>query len=527
MIPIAATANPACRASSSFFSEGIGKWKKIPRAHEGKRSKPGEALNLNLDSNNIGTVFDNSCIAASKESDQFLSLLGAVMNPFVVPAKAAYQSSSSFFLQDFASGGFSLKSIKSSATKPWRQACWITVAVCILSAGCKQSTQAPALPPPPVTVATPVHKEIVEWDEYTGRTEAVESVQIRPRVSGYIDRISFTEGQLVKPGDVLFVIDQRPYQAVLYHEKADLQKADAERQLKLANFTRAQELFQNKVTAKQEYDTSVADKNQAEAAFAQAEAAVNLAQLNMDFTEVKSPILGRISRQLVTRGNLVQADSTVLTTVVSVDPIYAYFNIDERTVQKYRDQIQSGKLQDPRVSAMSVFLQLEGEPGFPHEGVVDFVDNTYNASTGTLQIRGRFKNEDAFLYPDAFVRIRIARTPRHEAILITDRAIATDQGQKFVLLVDDDSVVQVRPVELGPIVDGLRVVRKGLGPNDRIIINGLANARPGSKVTAQPGDMNQFLAGQSETIVTTSADSQSHNGQDHSAVNAKAPVAHN
>ena len=406
-------------------------------------------------------------------------------------------------------------------------ACWMAVAICILSAGCKQSTQAPAPPPPPVTVATPIRKEVVEWDEYTGRTEAVESVDVRPRVSGYIDQISFKDGQLVKPGDVLFVVDPRPYQDVLDQDKANLQSADAQRQLKEANFARAQRLFQNNVTAKEEYDTSVAQRNQGEAEFAQARASVNSAALNVEFTEVKSPIQGRISRQLVTRGNLVQADSTVLTKVVSVDPIYAYFNVDQRTVQKYYNQIQGGQLQDPRVSAMPVYLQLEGETGFPHEGVIDFVDNTYNASTGTLQIRGRFKNDDASLYPDAFVRIRIAGTPKHDAILITDRAIATDQGQKFVLLVDNNSVVQVRPVELGPVVDGLRVVRNGLGPDDHVIVNGLVNARPGSKVTAQPGDMNQSLAGQSEPVVAVSADSQTQkNGQGDSAANSKAPAGH-
>jgi membrane fusion protein, multidrug efflux system len=424
------------------------------------------------------------------------------------------------------SGWLSLKLPKSSR-RSLKPACWIAVAGCILSAGCKQSTLAPAPPPPPVTVATPIHKEIVEWDEYTGRTEAVESVQIRPRVSGYIDQISFQEGQLVKPGDVLFVVDQRPYRNVLDQDKANLQRADAQRQLNVANFARAQQLFQNKVSSKEEFDTKVADRNEAEAEFAQAQASLNSAQLNMDFTEVKSPILGRISRQLVTRGNLVQADSTVLTKVVSVDPIYAYFNIDERAVQKYRDQIQNGQLQDPRVSSMPVYLQLEGETGFPHEGIIDFVDNTFNASTGTLQLRGRFQNKDASLYPDAFVRIRMAGTPKHEAMLITDRAIASDQGQKFVLLVDNNSVVQVRPVEVGPVVDGLRVVRKGLGPDDHVIVNGLVNAQPGSKVTAQPGDMNRSLAGQSEPIVTASAESQSHNGQGDSARKGKAPAEHN
>jgi RND family efflux transporter MFP subunit len=453
------------------------------------------------------------------------------MIPIAVTSNAARRASSSFFsestVQTLESRAMAQRRKENTGKLYLRPACCMAAAVCLLSTGCKQSTQVPALPPPPVTVATPVHKEIVEWDEYTGRTEAAESVQIRPRVSGYIGRISFTEGQLVKPGDVLFVIDQRPYQDVLDQDKANLQKADAQRQLKVANFARAQQLFQNKVTSKEEYDTSVAERNQAEAEFAQAQGAVNSAQLNMDFTEVKSPILGRISRQLVTRGNLVQADSTVLTTVVSVDPIYAYFSIDERTVQKYHNQIQSGQLQDPRVCTVPVYLQLEGETGFLHEGIIDFIDNTFNGSTGTLQIRGRFKNEGASLYPDAFVRIRIAGTPKHDAILISDRAIATDQGQKFVLLVDDNSVVQVRPVELGPVVEGLRVVRKGLGPDDHVIVNGLVNARPGSKVTAQPGDMNQSLAGQSETIVTANAESQSHNGQGDSAASGKAPAGHN
>jgi multidrug efflux system membrane fusion protein len=348
----------------------------------------------------------------------------------------------------------------------------------------------------------------VEWDEYTGRTAAVESVEIRPRVSGYIDRISFKDGQLVKPGDILFVIDPRPYQHVLDQANANLQRADAQRQLQVANLARAERLFQTNVTAKEEYDTSVAERNQAEAQFAQARAAVDSAQLNMDFTQVKSPIEGRISRQLVTLGNLVQADSTVLTTVVSVDPVYAYFNVDERTVQKYLNQIKRGEFQDPRASAVPVYLQLESETGFPHEGVMDFVENTYNASTGTLQTRGRFRNDNGSLYPGAFVRIRVAGTPKHDAILITDRAVGTDQGQKFVLLVDANSVVQVRPVELGPIVDGLRVVRKGLGPDERVIINGLVNARPGSKVTAQPGDMNQFLAAQSVPVISVNQGSQ-------------------
>jgi membrane fusion protein, multidrug efflux system len=447
------------------------------------------------------------------------------MTPIAVAANTFRRASTSFFSERTESGSLSLKLTK-SLKRFFKPVCWVAAVFGILSTGCKQATQAPILPPPPVTVATPIRKEVVEWDEYTGRTEAVESVEIRPRVSGYIDRISFKDGQLVKPGDVLFVIDPRPYQHVLDQANANLQSADAQRQLQEANLARAQRLFQTNVTAKEQYDTSVAERNQAEAQFAQAQASVNSAQLNIDFTQVKSPIEGRISRQLVTRGNLVQADSTVLTTVMSVDPVYAYFNVDERTVLKYLNQIKRGEFQDPRASAIPVYLQLESETGFPHEGVFDFVENTYNASTGTLQTRGRFRNDDESLYPGAFVRIRVAGTPKHDAILITDRAVGTDQGQKFVLLVDANSVVQVRPVELGPIVDELRVVRKGLGPDERVIINGLVNARPGSKVAAQPGDMNQFLAAQSVPVISVNPGSQPQkNGQGNSPANGSGSPA--
>jgi membrane fusion protein, multidrug efflux system len=441
------------------------------------------------------------------------------MIPIAVAANTARRASRLFFSER-------TESDYQSSKRFFKPLCWVAVVFFILSTGCKPSTQVPTLPPPPVTVATPIQKEIVEWDEYTGRTAAVESVKIRPRVSGYVDQISFQDGQLVKPGAVLFVIDPSPYQAALEIAKANLENAEAQRELRQANYARAEKLFQTKVTSKEEYDTSVAEKNQAIAQAGQASAQLNLAQLNLNWTQVKSPIEGRISRQLVTKGNLVQADTTELTTIVSFDPIYAYFSVDERTVQKYYNEIQSGQLKDPRATFMPVYLQLEGETGFPHEGVIDFVNNTYNASTGTLQIRGRFANEDAALYPDAFVRIRIAGTPKYKAILISDRAVGSDQGQKFVLLVDDNSVVQVRPVELGPVVDGLRVVRKGVELGDRVIINGLVNARPGSKVTAQPGDMNQFLAGESVPTVSVSENSQPQNGHVDTTANGNVPSGH-
>jgi multidrug efflux system membrane fusion protein len=393
---------------------------------------------------------------------------------------------------------------------------WLTTLVlltgCLASTGCKPQSQAsgpaPAPPPPPVTVAKPIQKEIVEWDEYTGRTEAVESVDIRPRVSGYLDNITFKSGDLVSKGDLLFVIDPRPYQAVLDQDNANLRSADTQRQLQVANLARAERLFQTRVSSKEEYDTSLAQKNQAEAQYYQAQATVNAAQLNLDFTQIKAPISGRISRELVTMGNLVQGDSTVLTTIVSVDPIYAYFNVDERMIEKYVEQIKRGQRPDSRLTDAPVYLQMENETGFPHEGVIDFINNAYNSSTGTLQLRGRFHNDDGFLLPGAFVNLRLPGTPKFPGLLITDRAVGTDQGQKFVLVVDSTNTVQTRPVELGPIIEGLRVVHKGLNPDDVVIINGLVNARPGGKVNPQPGDMNQFQATQLAANVSVNKGAQ-------------------
>jgi len=354
-----------------------------------------------------------------------------------------------------------------------------------------------------VTIAKPVQKDIVEWDEYTGRTDAVESVNITPRVSGYIDNITFKAGDMVNKGDLLFVIDPRPYQATLDQVSAQLRQAEANQQLQEANFARQDKLRQTGVIAKEDFDTALSNKNQSVAQVLADQAAVELAKLNLTFTQVTSPIIGRIGREQVTVGNLVQADSTLLTNIVSVDPIYAYFNVDERSVLKYQQQIREGRLADARHAEVLVYLQVENEKGFPHQGVIDFINNQFNASTGTLQVRGLFPNANGFLYPGAFVRIRVAGSPRHQALLITDRAVGTDQGTKFVLVVGAENVVALRPVELGPEVDGLRVVRNGLKGDEQVIINGIVNARPGSKVSPQPGDMNQFVSNQLQLPTTT------------------------
>jgi RND family efflux transporter MFP subunit len=369
--------------------------------------------------------------------------------------------------------------------------------------GCNRQAPPPPAQPPPVTIAKPVQKEIIEWDEYTGRTEAVENVNITPRVSGYIDNITFRAGDLVNKADLLFVIDPRPYQAALDQAQAQLREAEADRQLKEANFARQDKLRQSGVIAKEDYDTALSNKNQAAARVLAAQASVESAQLNLTFTQITSPIKGRISRELVTVGNLVQTDTTLLTNIVSVDPIYAYFNVDERSVMKYEKQVREGLIADARSASVPVYLQLETETGFPHQGAIDFINNQFNSSTGTLQVRGLFPNANGFLIPGAFVRIRVAGTPLHQALLVTDRAIGTDQGQKYVLTVDKDNIVHVQPVELGPESEGLRVVRNGLKGDEAIIINGIVNARPGSKINPQQGDMNQFTVNQLQLQTTT------------------------
>jgi membrane fusion protein, multidrug efflux system len=375
--------------------------------------------------------------------------------------------------------------------------------LCDALLSCNKTPPPPAPPPPPVTIAKPITKEIIEWDEYTGRTDAVESVDIRPRVSGYIDNITFRAGDRITKGDLLFVIDPRPYQAALDQAKAQLRQAEANQQLHDANFARQDRLRQSGVIAKEDYDTALSNKNQAVAQVLSNSAAVELAKLNLTFTQITSPISGRISREQVTVGNLVQADSTLLTNVVSVDPIYAYFNVDERSVLKYQQLVRTGKLPDARSASVPVYLQLENETGFPHQGVIDFINNQFNSSTGTLQVRGVFPNANAFLTPGAFVRVRVAAGPMHEAILVTDRAVGTDQGTKFVLVIDDKNVVGVKPIELGPEVEGLRVVRSGLAGDEQIIINGIVNARPGSKVNPQPGDMSSFTSNQLQLSAKT------------------------
>jgi RND family efflux transporter MFP subunit len=374
---------------------------------------------------------------------------------------------------------------------------WLVVCVTVLIAnGCQKSSPPPPAAVPTVTVAKVISKDVIEWDEYTGRTDAIESVDIRPRVSGYLEMIGFRAGDIVDKGDLLFEIDPRPYQATLDQAKGQLEQAQAQKKLNDANFARAQELIERNVTAKSDYDNAVAQKNGSDAQVSTAQAAVEAAQLNLDFTKVTAPITGRISRELVTVGNLVQADTTVLTNIVSVDPVYAYFNVDANSVEKYVQHIREGDLQDARKSKVSIYMKLESERGFPHEGYIDFINNQFTASTGTLQIRGVFGNPDGFIEPGQFVLVRVAGTPKHQAVLVSDRAIGSDQGQKFVFVVDNQGTVRSQPIVTGPIVDGLRIVRSGLKGDEQVIVAGTLNARPGGKVKMETADMNSFASDQ-------------------------------
>ncbi len=367
----------------------------------------------------------------------------------------------------------------------------------LLLGGCHHAAPPPAPPPPSVTVAKPVARKIIEHNEYTGRMAAIENVSVRPRVSGYITQIPFKEGNLVKKDDLLFVIDPRPYQAALDQAAGQLKQAQAQKELSDRNFGRAQTLQATKVSSKEEFDQAATARNQGDAQVATAQAAVDAAKLNLEFTQIKSPIDGRVSREQVTVGNLVANDTTVLTNIVSVDPIYAYADVDERAVLAYQKLTAEGKVKSARDSRVPVSVALAGETGFPHRGDIDFIDNQINAATGTLSVRGKFPNADGNLLSGMFVRMQIPVSGEEDALLISDRAVGSDQGQKFVYVLTGDKVDQ-RPVTLGPVIDGLRVVTRGLKADDQVIINGLMKVRPGAQVKAEPGRMEQFASDELE-----------------------------
>lgn len=359
-------------------------------------------------------------------------------------------------------------------------------------AGCDQQTaaSAPTPVPPTVTVAHPLAKKITEWDEYTGRFDAVDDVELRARVSGYLESVHFKDGQIVKKGDLLFVIDPRPFQIAVDQAKADLAGARARQQLAAIELERAAQLLGASNVSRSTYDQRLQEKESADAAVAAADAALRKAELDLEYTQITAPIDGRTSNRRVDVGNLVLSDGTgptLLTTIVSLDPIYFVFDVSEADYLRYQRLDREGRRQSSRDVPNPVYVRLADERGWPRQGHMDFVDNVVDRSTGTIRARAVFANPDYALTPGVFGRLRLLGSGEHEVIMIPDEAVVSDQARKLVMTVAADGTVQPRPVTLGPIVDGLRIVRDGLTADDTVVINGLLRARPGAKVTAQPG----------------------------------------
>ena len=360
------------------------------------------------------------------------------------------------------------------------------VSLVLLLAACGQSAP-PAPPAPQVTVATPITQKLIDRDEYVGRFVAVDAVEIRARVSGYLEKIHFTDGQLVKAGDLLFTVDQRPFQAALDQARADLARAKSQTVLTAADLSRAETLLQQKTIAEALYDQRVQAKRAADATLQSAEAAVKNAELNLEFTELRAPVSGRIGDRRVSPGNLVTGgttgSTTLLATVVSIDPIRFEFSFDEASYLRYqRIAAQAGRV-DERGTKLPAELRLLDEKGFEHKGTIDFVDNVIDTSSGTIRGRAVFQNPTALFTPGMFGRIRVPGSPEYEAVLVPDAAIGTEQIRKFVYVVDAENTVRQKYIELGSLQGALRVVRSGLDPKDRVVVNGLMRARAGVKVT--------------------------------------------
>jgi RND family efflux transporter MFP subunit len=351
--------------------------------------------------------------------------------------------------------------------------------------GCSHSAGPVATAPTPVQVSYPVEQEIFEYSDATGRTAAVDSVDIRARVFGYLDKVNFKEGVLVKKGDVLFEIDPRTYKAALTQAEGNLASAQAKADRLESDLKRADSLILTKTISREEYDKISGDRKEAVASILALKGAVDQAKLDLDFTKVRAPVDGRVGRAIVTVGNLVQSGQTggtLLTTLVSVDPMYVYYDVDERTVLRVREMIRAGKAKSARDVVWPVFVGLANEEGYPHEGTIDFVDNQVNPKTGTLRLRAVLPNKNEVLSPGYFARVRVPIGSPYKALLVNERVIDTDQGQKVVYLVNDQNKVVTRPVKLGIPSNGLRAIAEGLSSSDRVIVDGFQSVRPGMVV---------------------------------------------
>lgn len=363
----------------------------------------------------------------------------------------------------------------------------LPTALLLALAGCSHESSTSASPPPPmpVTVAYPVDEDVTEYSDATGRTAAIDSVDIRARVWGYLDKVNFKEGNLVKKNDILFEIDPRTYKAVLTEAEGRLASAQAKADRLEADLKRADQLLISKAISREDFDKIYGDRSEAVAALGALKGSLDQAKLDLEFTKVRAPVDGRVGRAVVTVGNLVQSGQnggTVMTTLVSVDPMYVYFDVDERTVLRVRQLIREGKAKSARDITWTVYLGLANEEGYPHKGTIDFVDNQVNPKTGTLRLRAVFANQDERLSPGLFARVRVPIGYPHRAVLVNERAIDTDQGQKIVYVVNSDKKVVVRPVRLGIVQDGLRVIEEGVAAGEHVVLSGLQQVRPGMVV---------------------------------------------
>ncbi|MBI3800432.1 MAG: efflux RND transporter periplasmic adaptor subunit [Deltaproteobacteria bacterium] len=351
-------------------------------------------------------------------------------------------------------------------------------------------------------MAPPLEREVLDYDEYTGHIAAVEEVAVRSRVRGYLVKVNFTEGAEIKQGDVLFEIDPRPFQADLDAAKGKVAQWEAKLTRAEADVTRYERLLPKGAASQKDLDTAIADRGESRAAIQSARAEVDRAALDVEFAKVTAPISGRVSRANVTKGNLVNAsgaETNPLTTIVSMNPIYVYFDVDERALVQYQQALrkpagggqQTANVRDAKIP---VSLGLAGEAGFPHEGVIDFANNQVDSQTGTIQVRGVFANANRALTPGLFARVRVPVGDKYQAMLVPERAIGTDQGQKYLLAVNDKNVVEYRAVKLGRLFDNLRVIQEGVKPGELVIVNGIQRARPGLTVTPQRAEVTALGA---------------------------------
>jgi RND family efflux transporter MFP subunit len=372
----------------------------------------------------------------------------------------------------------------------------LAVAVGTTLAACSEAPAQHAPTAIPVTIAAAIERPVAEWDEFSGRIEAVETVDVRPRVPGYLQSVHFAEGREVRKGDLLFVIDPRPYEAALARAEAELRNARATATLAAQDKARAERLLDSHAISREEFDRRSTALEQGTASVAAAEAAVRAARLDLQYTRVTAPIDGRVGRAEVTPGNLVAAGpsgGTRLTTLVSMDPVHVWFEGDERVYLKYTEMALRGERPSSRDAANPVRIGLANEDGYPHAGRMDFVDNRVDPTSGTIRARAVLDNHDRRFTPGLYARVQLLGSGEHRAVLVDDRAIGTDQDKRFVFVVGSDNVVKYRPVKPGRLVDGLRIVADGLKPGETIIVNGVQRVRAGAVVQPQRVEMDARL----------------------------------